>query len=388
VLEGPLRIALVALGFPPAVGGTERYNVEYARRLHARGHALRVFAFGADGPSAAGEREADARLPFPVQREPGRERSGQLEPGALAAWLADARPEVVLLSRASRRLARAASVAARAAPLVVSVHELAGRHTRRGVIGRWRVRRRYGLDLARHIVVNSRDTGRRVAALRAAAPIEVVHPGVDTAAFATDTAARRAARERLGLADSRVVLTVSRLASNKGHARVIEALPSLRARFPDLVYVVVGEGAERPALEKLAAARGVAAAVRFEGLVDDVRAWYAASDVFAMVSGRAGAQKAGEGFGIAYAEAGAAGVPVVASASGGGSEVVVDGETGRLVEPGDARALEVALAELLADPEAARRLGEAARRHCARFDWERGADVLEGVLARAAGRAA
>jgi phosphatidylinositol alpha-1,6-mannosyltransferase len=323
-----------------------------------------------------------------VQREPGRERVGRLEPGALPAWLADARPDVVLLSRASRRLAAVASVAARAAPLVVSVHELAGRHTRRGVVGRWRVRHRYGLDRARHIVVNSRDTGRRVASLRPRAPIEVVYPGVDTDTFAVDAELRRAARERLGLTGRRVLLTVSRLASNKGHARVIEALPALRARFPDLVYAVVGEGAERPALEKRAAERGVADAVRFEGRVADPRDHYAAADVFVMASGRAGAQKAGEGFGIVYAEAGACGLPVVASASGGGSDVVVDGETGRLVDPGAMGALEEALTGLLADPDTARRLGEAARRHCARFDWERGVEVLERVLARAAGRAA
>jgi phosphatidylinositol alpha-1,6-mannosyltransferase len=388
VAEEPLRIAFVALGFPPAVGGTERYNVEYARRLHARGHALRVFAFGADGAGASVERAADAALPFPVQREPGRERRGQLEPGALPAWLADARPDVVLVSRASRRLAAVASVAARAAPLVVSVHELAGRHTRRGVIGRWRVRHRYGLGRARHIVVNSRDTGRRVASLRPRAPIEVVYPGVDTDAFAVDAELRRAARERLGLTGRRVLLTVSRLASNKGHARVIEALPALRARFPDLVYAVVGEGAERQALEKFAAECGVAGAVRFEGRVADARDHYAAADVFVMASGRTGAQKAGEGFGIVYAEAGACGLPVVASASGGGSDVVIDGETGRLVDPCAVGALEEALAGLLADPDAARRLGEAARRHCAGFDWERGVEVLEGVLARAAGRAA
>ena len=89
------------------------------------------------------------------------------------------------------------------------------------------------------------------------------------------------------MADRRVLLTVSRLAANKGHARVIDALPALRARFPDLVYLVVGQGGERAALEARAAARGVADAVRFEGLVDDVRAYYAACDVFAMPSGRA-----------------------------------------------------------------------------------------------------
>jgi phosphatidylinositol alpha-1,6-mannosyltransferase len=376
-----LRIAFVALGFPPAVGGTELYNVEYARRLHAREHALSVFAFGATGDAARVEREAVAKLPFPVRRQPGSERGGFLDPGGLAAWLAEVRPEVVLLARASRRMGRVAAVAAHAAPTVVTVHELAGKHTERGPLGRWRVRRRYGLDVATRILASSTDTAHRVAALRVSVPIDIVYPGVDTAAFAPDAEARRVAREKLGLADRRVLLTVSRLAANKGHARVIEVLSRLRERFPDLVYVIVGEGGERAVLEARAAELDVADVVRFEGRVADTRAYYAACDVFAMPSGRpSAAGKAGEGFGISYVEAGSQGVPVVASGSGGGTDIVIDGETGRLVDPGDANALESAIAGLLADPADARRMGDAARRHCAHFDWERGADALESSL--------
>ena len=234
----------------------------------------------------------------------------------------------------------------------------------------------------------ARTRARRVASLRARAPISIVHPGVDTAAFAPSAEARERAREKLGVAGRRVLLTVSRLAANKGHARVIEALPALRARFPDLVYLVVGQGGERAALEALAAARGVADAVRFEGLVDErAPTTPRATCSRCRRAARARRGKAGEGFGIAYVEAGACGVPVVASASGGGAEVVIDGETGCVVDPGDPGALERAIAGLLADPARARRLGEAARRHCLRFDWERGTDALEAVLREAAARA-
>jgi len=376
----PLRIAFIALGFPPDVGGTERYNAEFARRLCARGHDLRVYTWS--GHAGAGE----PALPFPVERAPCGRRGATLDPRGVAAWLGSAPSDVVFVSRASRLLRDVVPAAARRAPVVLSVHELGGRHTQRGPIGRWRVRRRYGLDRARAVVANSEDTRRRVASLRARAPIAIVHPGVDTAAFAPSAEDRDRAREKLGLVGRRVLLTVSRLAANKGHARVIDVLPALRARFPDLVYLVVGQGGERAALEAQAVARGVADAVRFAGLVDDVRAYYAACDVFAMPSGRAGAgeAKAGEGFGISYVEAGACGVPVVASASGGGAEVVIDGETGCVVDPADPRALERAIADLLADPARARRLGEAARRQCLRFDWERGTDALEAVLRGAA----
>jgi phosphatidyl-myo-inositol dimannoside synthase len=377
----PLRIAFIALGFPPDVGGTELYNAQYARRLAARGHALRVYTWSQTGAR-------DPALPFPVERAQPARRGADLDARGVAAWLAQHPTDVVFVSRASRLLRDVVPAAAHCAPVVLSVHELGGRHTRRGPVGRWRVRRRYGLDRATRVVVNSADTHERVASLRARAPIAVVHPGVDTAAFAPSAEGRERAREKLGVAGRRVLLTVSRLAANKGHARVIDALPALRGRFPDLVYLVVGQGGERERLEAHAAARGVADAVRFDGLVDDTRAYYAACDVFAMPSGRvdAGGAKAGEGFGISYVEAGACGVPVVASSSGGGAEVVIDGETGCVVDPRDPAALERAIAGLLDDPARAQRLGEAARRHCLRFDWERGTDALEAVLCEAAAR--
>ena len=122
-------------------------------------------------------------------------------------------------------------------------------------------------------------------------------------------------------------------------------------------------------------------AVVFTGRVPDVRPFYHACDVFVMASTPHGAGgKAGEGFGMAYVEAGACGKPAVASASGGGGEIVVDGETGYVVDPEDAPALEAALASLLGDPERARALGESARERVLRFDWEHGVAALERVL--------
>jgi len=378
---GSLRVGLVALGFPPDVGGTELYNVEYARRLHDRGHVLRIFTWSAGGARKEAERESDRALPFPVHREP-RVRTGRaLEAKAMVEALDAWKPDVVLVSRASVRLSRLVRQVARRHPTVLSVHELGGRHTRRGPLGRRMVRRRYGLDCAHRVLANSDDTRRRILALRvSAARIALVHPGVDTRAFGPAADEGAAARRALGLEGRRVLLTVARLSRNKGHTRVIDALPALCARFPDLVYVVVGDGDGHPALAEHAAARGVGDVVRFEGLVPDPRPYYHAAQVFVMPSERASGGKAGEGFGISYVEAGSCGVPAVASRSGGGAEVVVDGETGRVVDPGDPAALEEALGALLADPSAARRLGEAARKHCERFDWERGTDRLEEVL--------
>ncbi|MEM7412559.1 MAG: glycosyltransferase family 4 protein [Myxococcota bacterium] len=380
-----LRIAFVALGFPPDVGGTELYNAEYARQLAARGHDLRLFTWSEGRPA---ERTADAAFDFPIQRVPLLRVGAGFSSSGLEVWLREVAPDVVFVSRASRLLERVVPVAYPFAPVVVSVHELGGKHTRRGPIGRWRVRRRYGLHGATRIVVNSQNTADRVATLRPNAPIEVVHPGVDTAAFTPDPSARAAAREKLGLGERPVLLTVSRIAANKGHVRVIEAMAQLRDAFPDLLYLIVGTGGEQAALEARAAALGLGSAVRFEGGVPDTREYYRAADCYVMPSGRTAPGKAGEGFGISYVEAGSSGLPVIASASGGGTEIVVDEHTGYLVDPHDVSALAGALRRVLADPERARAMGEVGRERCARFDWERGTDALEATLLRATGRQA
>ena len=114
---------------------------------------------------------------------------------------------------------------------------------------------------------------------------------------------------RHGLEGRRVLFTLARLAAAegyKGHDRVIGLLPALAARLPDLAYVIGGDGDDRPRLEGLAAALGVAERCRFIGPVPEgeTAAHHRMADVFVMPS-------TGEGFGIVYLEAMACGVPAV-----------------------------------------------------------------------------
>jgi phosphatidylinositol alpha-1,6-mannosyltransferase len=113
--------------------------------------------------------------------------------------------------------------------------------------------------------------------------------------------------------------------------------------------------------------------------------YYRAADVFVMASHRGGARgKPGEGFGMGYVEAGACALPAVASTDGAGGEIVAHGETGWVVDPRDAAALERALLDLLGDRERARAMGEKARLRVQRFDWSVGAGELERSLRAAA----
>lgn len=380
--DRPLSITVFAQDFPPAVGGTHVYNLEYARRLHARGNDVRVFTWGA-GAAAA---ESDAALPFGVHRERLRRPGRSIAPDGVAEALARWRPDVAFVSGGSGAMAAVVREAARRVATCVSVHDLRDKGRDRGRLGRWRVRRRYGFDRSARITANSRHTRERL--LRLGVPeqrVATVHPGVDLAHFAPDLESGERLRRAQGLVGAKLLLTVSRLAPNKGHLAVIELLPRLRERFPELVYLIVGEGGMREALERRAVTLGVGAAVRLAGRVADTRPYYNACDVFVMASSRhGGGAKAGEGFGITYLEAGACGKPAVASSSGGGSEVVADAETGRVVDPEDPAQLERALAELLADPDRAHTLGQRARARVRRYDWDAGAERLERVLREAA----
>jgi glycosyltransferase involved in cell wall biosynthesis len=115
---------------------------------------------------------------------------------------------------------------------------------------------------------------------------------------------------------------------------------------------------------KMAETFGLVGTVHFAGRLpdEDLRQAYARATVFAMPGRHSfGPPAQGEGFGMVFVEAGAAGLPVVAGRSGGASEAVDDEESGLLVEPNEPTEIAAAIVRLLKDPELARRLGRAGR---------------------------
>ena len=151
--------------------------------------------------------------------------------------------------------------------------------------------------------------------------------------------------DRYQLRGKKVLLTVSRLAASeryKGHDRVIQAVAELRSSLPDIVYVVAGDGDDRPRLEQLASELGVIELVRFIGHVPDSELpdLYRSADVFIMPS-------TGEGFGIVFLQALASGIPVIGGDNDGSRDPLRDGLDGYLVSADNPKVLPEAIGKIL-----------------------------------------
>lgn len=178
--------------------------------------------------------------------------------------------------------------------------------------------------------------------------IEVIRNGVPhTPPLAADPRLRS---QLTGGSDRPVVLTTARLAPQKG----VEILLEAAALVPDAQFVVAGEGPGRADLEARARAIGLGDRMLFLGHRLDVPQLLAASDVFVLPSLR-------EGTSLAILEAMASGLPIVSSAIGGTDELIVSGQSGILVQPGNPREVARALRLLLQDAGFSSRLGAAAR---------------------------
>lgn len=162
-------------------------------------------------------------------------------------------------------------------------------------------------------------------------------------------------------ARAKALLTVSRITKFeplKGHELVLETLPRLLERHPDLVYDVVGDGSRRASLEQMAKARGVAHAVRFHGVVsdDELTRLYGTRSIFVMPSRV-------EGFGFVFAEAMAHGMPAIGGSTDASGEVIVDGVTGFVVDPDSTAELHDRIIRLIDDEALRETMANAAIQH-------------------------
>jgi len=199
-----------------------------------------------------------------------------------------------------------------------------------------------------------------------------IAPGIDVSHFSPESAPS-ALREKLGLKEKAVIVSVGRLVPRKGQDRLIQALPLIRRTIPSAHLLFVGEGGYRKKLEKLVREYDVQEHVTFVGRVpySQLPSYFRCGDIFAMPSrSRMGGLEV-EGLGIVYLEASGCGLPVIAGNSGGAPDAVVDGVTGIVVDGTNINAIAGAIVRVLSDPAKMKAMGSAGSEWVASgWSWE------------------
>jgi len=389
-----VRVLLLSREYPPHVYGGAGVVVDHLSRALARRAAVEVRCFGDQAVAGPPLR---VRGYAPWERLAGGPEvayAPALE--ALSVGLAMARDpvaaDVVHTHTWYVGLGGMLTQAIHDLPLVVTLHSLEPLRPWKAdqlgtgyAVSTWA--ERLAVERAERVIAVSAEMRADILSHFQVAPerVVVIHNGVDADAFrrteAREVLARRQVREPY-------VLFVGRISEQKGIFQLLEAARALPA---EVSLVLCASSPDTPEL----AAR-LQAAVAGRSRVQWINAMLPVPEVVQLYSHAAvfACPSIYEPFGLINLEAMACGTPVVASRVGGIPEVVVDGETGWLVPPGDPAALAEALRVSLADPTRARRMGEAGRRRVeAHFSWDRIAEhtlavYRDAIAAKAAARAA
>lgn len=191
--------------------------------------------------------------------------------------------------------------------------------------------------------------------------VHVVYNGIPADRFANLKTPEDIGREWHLSPQHLIIAVAAHLSKKKGHRYLLEAVASLKDRYPQLVCLIIGEGPLRVYLEQLARKLHITENVRFLGYRDDAVAIMQICDVIVLPS------VAKEGLGLCLIEAAFLAKPTVASQAPGIDEAIADGQTGLLVPPANSEALAQALARLLSSPELRAKLGEAGKARAARL---------------------
>jgi phosphatidylinositol alpha-1,6-mannosyltransferase len=187
--------------------------------------------------------------------------------------------------------------------------------------------------------------------------------------------------QKYNLDNKVILLTVGRLVKRKGIDMVLETLPDVLKEVPNLIYVIVGQGEERNnyqlSIINYQLEKNV---IIIQDAGDEERdAWYEACDIFIMPARRIGDDF--EGFGIVYLEANLRGKPVIAGASGGIGDAVVDGVNGLLVNPENTLEIKNAIIKLARNKDLRNKLGEIGRKRAQEeFNWDAQVKRFRGIF--------
>ena len=337
------------------IGGAERQMQLLVGQLHGHTHCCRVYSLQAGGPLerwfedlgvpvfSGGLKKGDmSRAPWKVVLAEWSllRLIYKLKPSVIHCFL----PLITFMGALSGRIARV--------PLVVTSRRALGTHQRRYPV--LRPLDHVASRLSHRVTVNSQavwnDMVRRDHV--DASKLVLIYNGVATGPFEAALSYREDVRRDLGIkGNAKVMIVIANLIPYKGHSDLIQAAREVINRFPDAIFLLVGEdrGIQKE-LEQRVANFGVGQSVRFLGRQDDVPKLLAASDISVLPSHE-------EGFSNVILESMAAGLPVVATDVGGNREAILDGITGWLIPHKDPGALAAKIIDLLRDPAKAKEWG-------------------------------
>ena len=303
-----------------------------------------------------------------------------LRDAAAVARLAGRLVDVDLVHTHSSKAGIIGRVAARAAGVRCAVHTVHGWSfndvqpvpTRRAYVELERAAARM---TGRIVCVSDADRVKGLAlGIGETSQYRVVRSGIDPTLYLPRAGVRQRVRSALGFADSDVVVgSIANFKPQKAPLDFVEAARLARLRSPHLKFFLAGDGEMREHVTRAIDAAGLRGAISLLGWRQDVPDLLAASDIFLLTS-------LFEGLPRAVLQAMAASVPIVATDTGGTSEVVVDGVTGFLVPPSDPGAAAAALLRLASEPDTRRSFGEAGRMKLgAEFDIRLMVPTLEAI---------
>ncbi len=341
------------------IGGAEKQMQLLVGELHGRTHCCHVYSLQSGGPlkkwfealgvavfSGGLKKEDIARAPWKVVPAEWRlfRLVQELNPSVIHCFL----PLITFMGALAGRIARV--------PLVLTSRRALGTHQRRHPL--LRPLDHVAARLSHRITVNSQAVWDDMVRCENVdvSKLLLIYNGVDTRPFRAALSCVKDVRQDLNLKKTtKLMIVIANLIPYKGHLELLHAAKEVVERFPDALFLLVGEdrGIQND-LERDVANLGIGKSVRFLGRRDDVPALLTASDISILPSHE-------EGFSNVILESMAAGLPVVATDVGGNSEAVLDGITGWVIPPEDPRALAAKIIDLLKDPNKAEEWGKRGR---------------------------
>ena len=346
------RLIILTLDFRPDFGGVQEYLYESIKRL---GSDFEVYVLT---PVASNSKE-----------EVGFKRIvlSSTNPLYIYKLLRQLKPDFVLVGHAHPKLLIPSFLNGRYGVITYGNDFLAAQNRWHHSLFNWLLKR------AKPLVAISQTTEMLLQQCGLKAT-NIIHPGTDPNRFTPADLKNKN--------DDLTILTISRLVPRKGIDTVIKTIPSLFSEFPQIKYMVGGNGPEKQNLIQLAESLNVNQSVQFLGFVPDEELphLYQDADIFIMLSHEENKESI-EGFGIVYLEASATALPIIATRSGGIVEAVIDGETGILIPPNDIEACREALSLLLRSPEKRKKLGENGRKRVENeMNWDNTAKKFVSLL--------